>query len=50
MRIDHGPEYLGYLSRRDAALVLLLCASDKSRRDAAIARAIEYLKDGEHRG
>jgi putative addiction module killer protein len=50
LRIDHGPGYRVYLSRRDAALVLLLCASDKSRQDAAIARAIEYLKDWERRG
>ena len=42
MRIDHGPGYRVYFTRRGLALVILLCAGDKStqRRDIARAKAI----------
>jgi putative addiction module killer protein len=42
MRIDHGPGYRVYCTRRGSALVILLCAGDEStqRRDIARAKAI----------
>lgn len=50
LRVDHGPGCRVYLSRQGAALVLLLCGSDKGGQDRAIGRAIEYLKDWKQRG
>ena len=39
LRIDHGPGYRVYFSRRDGAVVLLLCRGDKSSQKRDIARA-----------
>lgn len=50
LRIDKGPGYRVYLSRQGPVLVLLLCGSDKTDQDRALARAIEYLKDWKERG
>jgi len=50
LRIDHGPGYRVYLSRQGAALVLLLCGSDKGEQARAIAQAIEHLTDWKRRG
>jgi len=50
LRIDKGPGYRVYLSRQGAALVLLLCGSDKRNQDSEIARAISYLQDWKQRG
>jgi putative addiction module killer protein len=41
LRIDHGPGYRIYFTRRGAALVLLLTGGDKTRQRADIARARE---------
>lgn len=50
LRIDKGPGYRVYLSRQGPVLVLLLCGSDKTDQDRAIAQAIEYLNDWKERG
>lgn len=49
LRIDYGPGYRVYLSRRGMNLVLLLCGGDKRRQQADIDRAVGYLKDYERR-
>jgi putative addiction module killer protein len=41
LRIDFGPGYRVYLTRRDAILVILLCAGDKDTQSRDIRRAIE---------
>jgi len=45
MRIDHGPGYRVYFSRRGPLVVLLLCGGDKRSQDADIRRAIEIAED-----
>ena len=42
MRIDYGPGYRVYLTRRGEALVILLCGGDKrtQKRDIATAKAL----------
>lgn len=39
MRIDHGPGYRVYFTRRGPVLVILLCGGDKSTQRRDIARA-----------
>lgn len=39
LRIDYGPGYRIYFTRKGAALMLLLTGGDKSRQQADIARA-----------
>jgi putative addiction module killer protein len=45
MRIDYGPGYRLYFTKRGKALVLLLCGGDKSTQDKDIARAHEMVKE-----
>lgn len=45
MRIDHGPGYRVYFTRRGSAVVLLLCGGDKSTQDKDIERAIAIADD-----
>jgi putative addiction module killer protein len=42
MRIDYGPGYRVYLTRRGRTIVILLCAGDKSsqRRDIKLAQQL----------
>ncbi|MBV8618689.1 MAG: type II toxin-antitoxin system RelE/ParE family toxin [Curvibacter sp.] len=47
LRIDHGPGYRVYLSRRGP---VLLGGSDKSDQERAISHAIGYLNDWKQRG
>lgn len=47
MRIDYGPGYRVYFTRRGRFVVLLLCGGDKRSQDADIKRAIEIAKDWE---
>lgn len=44
MRIDHGPGYRVYFTRRGEAAVVLLCG-DKHRQARGIARAIEMARN-----
>jgi putative addiction module killer protein len=39
LRIDHGPGYRVYFTRRDDVMILLLCGGDKSSQQRDIARA-----------
>jgi putative addiction module killer protein len=39
MRIDYGPGYRVYFTRRSGVLVILLCGGDKKSQDRDIARA-----------
>ena len=41
LRIDSGPGYRLYFTRRGQTIVILLCGSDKSGQDRAIALARE---------
>jgi putative addiction module killer protein len=45
MRIDYGPGYRVYFTRRDRFVILLLCGGDKRTQDADIKRAIEIAED-----
>jgi len=45
MRIDYGPGYRVYFTRRGPLLILLLCGGDKRTQDADIERAIEIAED-----
>lgn len=45
MRIDCGPGYRVYFTRRDCLVILLLCGGDKRTQDADIRRAIEMAAD-----
>jgi putative addiction module killer protein len=47
MRIDYGPGYRVYFTRRGPLVVLLLCGGDKRTQDADIKRAIEIAQDWE---
>jgi putative addiction module killer protein len=44
MRIDVGPGYRVYFTRRAAAVYLLLCGGDKSSQQRDIRKAKELLK------
>lgn len=39
MRVDYGPGYRVYFTRRGANIVLLICGGDKRTQSADIARA-----------
>jgi putative addiction module killer protein len=45
MRIDYGPGYRIYYTKRGAAIVILLCAGDKRTQKQDIKRAIEMVRD-----
>lgn len=45
MRVDCGPGYRVYYTRRDRLVLLLLCGGDKRTQDADIKRAIEIAND-----
>ena len=45
MRIDYGPGYRVYFTRRGPLVVLLLCGGDKRTQEADIRRAIEIAAD-----
>ena len=45
LRIDHGPGYRVYYTRRGRLLILLLCGGDKSTQDRDIRRAKALAKD-----
>ena len=40
LRIDYGPGYRVYFTRRGAFIVILLCGGDKSTQDTDIKRAM----------
>ena len=44
LRIDHGPGYRVYFTRRRQALVILLCGSDKRTQSRDIRKAIEIAE------
>ncbi len=44
LRIDHGPGYRVYFSRKGKAIIVLLCGGDKRTQQADIERAIEISK------
>jgi putative addiction module killer protein len=45
MRIDYGPGYRVYFTRRGDLLVVLLCGGDKRTQDRDIARAIALAQE-----
>jgi putative addiction module killer protein len=47
MRIDYGPGYRVYFTRRGPLVVLLLCGGDKRTQVADIKRALEIAEDWE---
>lgn len=49
LRIDHGPGYRVYLTRRGNTLVLLLSGGDKRAQGQDIKQARVYLADYEQR-
>lgn len=44
LRIDCGPGYRVYFSRKGKTIILLLCGGDKRTQQADIERAIEIAK------
>jgi putative addiction module killer protein len=44
LRIDHGPGYRVYFTRRGQALVVLLCAGDKRTQSRDIRKAMEIAE------
>jgi len=44
MRIDAGPGYQLYFTRRGLAIIILLCGGDKRTQDADIKRAAMIAK------
>jgi putative addiction module killer protein len=50
LRIDYGPGYRLYFTRRGQRLVLLLCGGDKSTQNRDIDRAKALLKELKHGG
>lgn len=44
MRIDVGPGYRLYFTRRGNTVIVLLCGGDKRKQDADIGRAVELAK------
>ena len=45
LRIDHGPGYRVYFTRRGPIVIVLLVGGDKRTQDADIERAIAMAKD-----
>lgn len=45
MRIDHGPGYRVYFTRRAESLILLLCGGDKRSQARDIRRAQQMVAD-----
>jgi putative addiction module killer protein len=45
LRIDYGPGYRVYFTRRAAIVAVLLCGGDKRTQAADIKRAIEIARD-----
>jgi putative addiction module killer protein len=45
MRVDHGPGYRLYFTRRGDVVVILLCGGDKSSQDRDIRRAKELSRE-----
>jgi putative addiction module killer protein len=45
LRIDYGPGYRVYYGRQNREIILLLCGSDKSGQDRAIAKAKELWRE-----
>jgi putative addiction module killer protein len=45
MRIDYGPGYRLYFTRRGERIVILLCGGDKKRQGDDIARAKQLAKE-----
>jgi putative addiction module killer protein len=45
LRIDYGPGYRVYFTRRGTVVVLLLCGGDKSSQDRDIKRARQMVKE-----
>ncbi len=45
MRINYGPGYRVYFTRRGREIILLLCGGTKRRQDADIARAKRIAKE-----
>jgi putative addiction module killer protein len=45
LRIDYGPGYRIYFTRRGPLIVLLLCGGDKSTQAKDIKKAIAAAKD-----
>jgi putative addiction module killer protein len=45
MRIDYGPGYRLYFTRRGAVVVILLCGGDKRTQSADIAEAERLAED-----
>ena len=45
IRIDYGPGYRIYFTRRDAATVILLAGGDKSSQRRDIERALELARN-----
>jgi putative addiction module killer protein len=50
LRIDYGPGYRLYFTRRGQRLVVLLCGGDKSSQNRDIDRAKALAKDLKHDG
>jgi putative addiction module killer protein len=50
LRIDHGPGYRVYFTRRGKFLIMLLCGGDKASQRADIKRARAMLKELEDQG
>jgi putative addiction module killer protein len=47
MRIDYGPGYRLYFTRRGERIVILLCGGDKKRQNDDIARAKRMAKEAD---
>ena len=45
LRIDHGPGYRVYFTRRGPLVIVLLVGGDKRSQDADIERAVAMAKD-----
>lgn len=45
LRVDYGPGYRVYFTRRGALIILLLCGGEKSTQDTDIKRAITLAND-----
>jgi putative addiction module killer protein len=44
LRVDYGPGYRVYFSRKGKTIILLLCGGDKRTQQTDIERAIEIAK------